>query len=68
MEKNNKHWIYNMQPNKILGGKIQARERHKVILVMSHLRNWVFATNSNFLISLSLRPEGYFKIGLFDLT
>ena len=36
------------------------------------LRNWVFATNSNFLISMSLKPHGvnlwYFKLRLFDPT
>ena len=34
-------------------------------------RNWVFATNSNFLIPISLQPDGvglwYFKLTLFDL-
>ena len=36
-----------------------------------HERNWVLATNSNFLIPISLQPDGvnlwYFKLGLFDL-
>ena len=35
-------------------------------------RNWVFATNSNFLIPISLQPGGvglwHFKLRLFDLT
>ena len=35
-------------------------------------RNWVFATNSNLLIPISLQPDGvglyYFKLTLFDLT
>ena len=35
-------------------------------------RNWVFATNSNFLIFISLQPDilnlWYFKLILFDLT
>ena len=36
------------------------------------LRNWVFATNSDFLIPISLKPNvvnlWYFKLILFDLT
>ena len=35
-------------------------------------RKWVFGTNSNFLIPISLQPDGvglrYFKLTLFDLT
>ena len=35
-------------------------------------RNWVFATNLNFLTPISLQPDGvnlwYFKLRLFDLT
>ena len=35
-------------------------------------RNWVFATNSNMLIPMSLQPDGvclwYFKLRILDLT
>jgi len=35
-------------------------------------RNWVFATSSNFIISISLQPNGahlwYLKLRLFGLT
>ena len=35
-------------------------------------RNWVFATNSNFQIPISLHPDSvkrlYFKLRLFELT
>ena len=41
-------------------------------LIFFRLRNWVYATNSNFLINISSQPEGvnlsYFKLWLINLT
>ena len=43
-----------------------------LIIFWNPKRNWVFATNSNFLIPISRQPDGgnpwYFKLRLFDLT
>ena len=40
--------------------------------MIKQIWNWVFATNSNFLIPISLQPDGvglwYFKLTLFYLT
>ena len=40
------------------------------MIVVKVSRNWVFATNSNFLISMFLQPDGvslwYFKLRLFE--
>ena len=37
-----------------------------------HKRNWVFATNSDYLFAISLQPDGinlwYFELRLFDCT
>ena len=44
----------------------------KVWSYRNYKRNWVFATNSNFLTPLSFQPDGvnlwYFKLNLFNLT
>ena len=44
----------------------------KYLLLFSPKRNWVFATNSKFIIPISLEPNvvnlWYFKLTLFDLT
>ena len=45
--------------------------KHSTLNYTEGKRNWVFATNLNFLTPISLQPDGvslwYFKIRLFDL-
>ena len=43
-----------------------------LFIILDKEINWVFETNSDFLIHISLQPDGinllYFKLRLFDLT
>ena len=78
----NKTKIYFVTEKSIDSGSVPEESKTKIPVLYlkgrlwkfrkSQKRNWVFGTNANFLISISLQSDGvhiwYFKLRLFNIT